>query len=87
MNDTVINRLAAHVHDEMWPGWMSYLFRKCTLNSDGTVTIPAWAVERWMRQSKMIYYDLSEQERKSDLDEANRIIEIIGIAQLDESGA
>ena len=41
--------LAAYAHDA-WAGWMIYLFAQSDLNPDGTVTIPAWAVERWARQ-------------------------------------
>ncbi len=64
----------AHV---AWSGWMIYLFSKCTMNADGTVTIPAWAVERWMRQMNTSYDELPEAEKASDRDEADKIVAIL----------
>lgn len=68
--------LARYAHDA-WSGWMNYLFSKSNLNDDGTVTIPKWAVVRWQGQIKTRYWDLSEEEKKSDQDEADKIISII----------
>lgn len=68
--------LAAHAHD-MWSGWMQYLFSKSTINKDGTMTIPAWAVNRWTRQADTNYSDLPEEEKESDLKEADGILKII----------
>lgn len=39
-SDETSEALAAFVH-EAWAGWMRYLFRFCTVNSDGTVTMDA----------------------------------------------
>jgi len=69
-------RLAALAHDQ-WSGWMKYLFKKCQMNDDGTVTIPAWAVERWSRQMLTGYKDLPEDEKESDRKEADRYLMII----------
>lgn len=70
------HRLAAYAHSA-WSGWMEYLFEKSQLNDDGTVTIPRWAVERWKRQAKTSYRNLPDEEKLSDLKEANRIIAIL----------
>ena len=72
----MLEDLAALAH-EQWSGWMEYLFEKSTDNPDGTVTIPAWAVERWKRQVATPYDQLSEQEQESDRNEARRVIEIL----------
>lgn len=71
-----LERLANLAH-EQWSGWMQYLFEKSTKNQDGTVTIPAWAVERWQRQVATPYADLSEQEKESDRREARRVITVL----------
>jgi hypothetical protein len=76
MSDAKREALAAYAH-EAWSGWMRYLFEKSTRNADGTVTIPAWAVERWERQVATPYSALSEQEKASDRDEADKMLEII----------
>ena len=67
----------AELSHNQWSGWMDYLFEKSTLNSDGTVTIPKWAVERWNRQIKTPYLDLPEDEKQSDRKEAKRVMSII----------
>ena len=69
-------KLAAYAH-QAWSGWMDYLFEKSTLNSDGSVTIPSWAVERWKRQMKTTYTELSESEKESDRKEADSMLQIV----------
>jgi len=69
-------KLAEYAH-EAWSGWMRYLFEKSERNSDGTVTIPAWAVARWTRQMNTPYADLPENEKESDREEADKIIAIL----------
>ncbi len=71
------DKLADYAH-RSWAGWMEYLFEKSTLNVDGTVTIPKWAVQRWSRQMNTDYHDLPESEKESDLNEADRILSITG---------
>lgn len=66
----------AHV---AWAGWMKYLFKKGTLNSDGSFTINAASVERWTRQMNTPYSDLPENEKESDRDESRKIISILNI--------
>lgn len=89
MQDEKVERLAAHCHDEQWSGWMKHLFGKCSEGSsvlddfsretNGTLVIPAWAVERWTRQMNTPYSELPEEERESDRVEARKIL-----AALDE---
>lgn len=82
LRKTVINvsglteELADLAHRQ-WARWMEYLFEKSTLNEDGTVTIPKWAVDRWKRQVNTEYKDLPEEEKESDRNEARRVIEAI----------
>jgi hypothetical protein len=56
---------------------MEYMFTKAPLNADGTWTMPAWAVERWQRQMKTAYADLPESEKKSDRDEADKMLKVV----------
>lgn len=72
----VREKLASYAH-RAWSGWMDYLFEKSTLNPDGTVTIPAWAVERWKRQAKTSYADLPEREKDTDRKEADIMLRIV----------
>jgi hypothetical protein len=76
LREPAIEALAKLAH-EQWSGWMLYLFEKSEGNPDGSVTIPKWAVDRWMRQMQTDYKDLPEEEKESDRKEALRVLEII----------
>jgi hypothetical protein len=67
----------ADLAHRQWSGWMEYLFEKSTKNEDGTVTIPKWAVDRWTKQIKTDYKDLSQQEQDSDRTEADKFLAIL----------
>ncbi len=73
--DKVREELAKYAHNQ-WTGWMDYLFEKSIDNSDGTVTMPKWAVDRWKVQCKTNYEDLSEKEKDSDRSEADGMMNI-----------
>lgn len=77
MNKNDLREELAQLAHEQWLGWMAYLFAKSTLNEDGTATIPRWAVERWMRQVKTSYHDLPDNEKQSDKEEADKVLEIL----------
>jgi hypothetical protein len=75
-SNTFREDLAQLAHAQ-WSGWMEYMFTKAPLNADGTWTMPAWAVERWQRQMKTAYADLPESEKKSDRDEADKMLKVV----------
>ena len=64
-----LERVAAFCHSQ-WSGWMKYLFSKSSFPQGGGCLIPEWATERWLRQMKTDYMDLSDQEKESDRKEA-----------------
>jgi len=67
--------LADYAH-RAWSGWMQYMFSKSIMNKDGSITIPASLVLRWTRQMNTSYGELPETEKNSDLEEADRMINI-----------
>ena len=69
-----IVELLADLSHRQWSGWMNYLFDKCSLNDDGTLTIPKYYVDRWQKQIYTDYKDLSETEKESDRIEARKVI-------------
>ena len=69
-------QLAEYAH-KAWSGWMAYLFSVSQNNVDGSVRIPAWAVDRWTRKMKQPYERLTEKEKDSDRNEADIIMQII----------
>lgn len=64
----------AKVQHEIWVHWMRYLFEVSIENEDGSVTIPPDKVERWKRQIQAGYDELSDDEQKSDIEQANKVI-------------
>ena len=66
-NNKRLDRLASSAH-QCWSDWMKHLFSKCTMNKDGSATIPKSEVKRWKRQIKTPFRKLSEEEKNSDRD-------------------
>lgn len=82
-------KLAEYAHDA-WAGWMKYLFEKghfttafvgIDMPTERVWVMPGWAVERWQRQMNTPYAELSESEKESDRQEADKMLEIIGLTQ------
>ena len=78
MND-LREQLAAYSH-EAWSQWMRYQFDKCGRNID-FYFIPIGFVERWTRQMSTPYDQLPESEKKSDRDEADKILALLKAAR------
>lgn len=76
MQNELREALADYAH-EAWAGWMKYLFSKSIYNHDDTVTIPASLVARWERQASTAYADLPEEEKNSDREEADKMLELV----------
>lgn len=68
----------ADVQHGIWAHWMGYLFSCCRQNEDGSATIPADKVERWMRQQGAAYSDLTDEERESDRHQADKVLAVLG---------
>ena len=76
--------LAAYAH-KAWTGWMLYMFGKCKHKRNGTMVMPEWAVSRWACQEATSYADLSEEEKRSDRDEAEKMWDIMGRYRREEN--
>jgi len=78
----------AEVQHEIWAHWMRYQLSVCmrggniTLDGDvvagPVVVIPRDKVERWERQLATPYEELSEKEKYSDREQADKILEVLG---------
>lgn len=75
-NESLREALAAYAH-EAWAGWMLYMFSKSPRNDFGQVVIPVDLVTRWARQMNTPYAILPESEKKSDRDEADKMLAIM----------
>jgi len=76
-SDEVRERLAALYH-EQWSAWGVHQFSIGVFNGDGTWTMPAGAVRRWLRQTNTPYAELSDEEKDNDREEADKIIALLG---------
>lgn len=73
MSANVRERLA-DVQHEIWAHWMRYMFTCGQFGPDGTWHMPAFKAERWQRQMDTPYSALTEQERESDREQADKVI-------------
>ena len=76
-DEELIEELAAVMH-RSWSHWMRWIFQVCKWNEDGSVLIPAEYVTRWKRQMATDYADLTEREKDSDRNQAQKIMDVLG---------
>jgi hypothetical protein len=76
-----LRETVAAVQHDLWSHWMEYQFSKCIVNPDGSLTIPAESVKRWLRQSQTTYADLPESERESDRHQADKVLNAMKMPQ------
>lgn len=69
-------QFASQAH-EQWSHWMKHLFKVSEENEDGSVTIPKELVDRWKRQMETNFFLLSDQEQKSDYDQAEKFLKLL----------
>lgn len=74
--DALVDTLAAIEHDR-WAHWQSYVHSKCSRQSDGSLVIPAELVQRWERQIRTPFDQLSESEKNSDRDQVFNYLAVI----------
>ena len=69
-------KLAAVQH-EIWSHWMKYLFSVCQHEPAGVEVILPNEAERWKRQMNTPYSELTEKEKESDRDQADKVIAVL----------
>lgn len=77
MSDLAMRESLANVQHEIWAHWMRYMFSVGTFNADGTWTMPAAKTERWQRQMNTPYAQLSESEKNSDREQADKVLALV----------
>jgi hypothetical protein len=73
MDKEAREKVANQCHDQ-WSLWMKHLFSAGKYMSDGTWIMPAGYVERWRRQMRTTYSNLSEKEKDSDRVQADKFL-------------
>ena len=77
MNDNKLREALAEVSHEIWAHWMTYLFSKCYYPTKAEMTIPEEFSERWYDQMETPYADLTEHEKDSEREQADKIIAVL----------
>jgi len=72
-----VREAVAQIQHEIWASWMRWVFTISPENTDGTVTISANNVTRWKRQTGTAYDDLTEGERDSDREQADKVMKVL----------
>lgn len=75
-SENKIEQLASVQHD-IWSHWMQYMFSECKQNEDGSYVIPAGKAQHWQRQMNTKYNDLSESEKESDREQAQKVMAVL----------
>lgn len=85
MTDDKREALAALEH-EQWAHWTRYMLKTLEPLLSPNVGMPAQvrgnaeaALERWLRQINTPYADLSEKEKDSDREWADKVLEVVGV--------
>ncbi len=79
MSEQELIELLADKEHASWARWMTYLFRVCQREPDGSITISPQLVDHWQGQIDTPYSELTEREKESDRAEVAHILPIIKI--------
>lgn len=77
--DQEVREKLSDVQHAIWSHWMRYLFSKCeivedTFSNTEVLSIPCELEERWKRQAKTPYAELTDKEQESDRNQADKVI-------------
>ena len=86
-SDENLREKLAELSHEIWSRWMEYLFSKCEnvpakdiyMTSDNwpVFIIPDSLVKRWNEQIYTKYKDLTEKEKDTDREQADKILKVL----------
>ena len=77
MNDNKLREALAEVSHEIWAHWMRYLFSVCDMDDQQNMVIPLYNAMRWDKQIVADYADLTEREKDSDREQADKILVVL----------
>lgn len=73
--ERMLEKFASLQHD-IWSHWMQYLYRCSGLDKEGNLVIPKVKKERWARQMDTKYADLPDEEKESDREQAEKVLNL-----------
>jgi hypothetical protein len=72
-----IREKLADIEHQRWADWQKYLHSKCISDEFGNLKIMSGNVKHWERQINTPYSELSEAEKKSDMNQVDRYWHLI----------
>jgi len=73
---SLFEELAALEH-ERWAHWQTFVHAKGHRQPDGSLVLPPQLVERWERQLKTKYEELTNEEKESDREQVRKYFPLI----------
>lgn len=67
----------ASIEHARWSHWQNFMHGKCSVNLDGSLTIPKELVEKWEKQYKTKYSELTDEEKESDREQVDKYLPLI----------
>jgi len=77
LDDPLIRETISDIQHQIWSHWMAYLFDVSIPNQDGSYIIPVDKVLRWKKQLAIPYKHLTEKEKDSDREQAEKILDVL----------
>ena len=75
--DNELREALADISHAIWAHWMRYLFSVCDFTDYGEPFITAGNWQRWHRQVETTYGDLTEREKDSDREQADKLLAVL----------
>lgn len=72
MAETELREKLAAIEHRRWADWQRWMHKEVGYKVDGALWIPAKDVERWEVQISQSYYELSDREKASDMEQVDR---------------
>jgi len=84
--EEILREALSDVQHEIWSSWMRWMFDQGRYGISGTWSMPVTLVERWKRQMNTPYSELTEKEKDSDREQADKTLEVINGAKYGRPG-
>ena len=69
-----LREVLARIEHDRWSHWQSFLHQQGERDDSGNLVLPRHLVERWERQMRTPYGELSDAEKESDRDQVDRYL-------------
>ncbi|HXG65305.1 MAG TPA: hypothetical protein VNO70_09360 [Blastocatellia bacterium] len=79
-----IREAIAAAQHEIWSHWMRHLFTCGEFDEAGNFILPREVAQHWQRQMRTPYQKLSEREKDSDREQADKILALLNMDSIQQ---